>query len=462
MSEPLWKHSASSLAALIRSREVSSREVVQAHIDRVEEVNSHVNAVTLVLAESALKAADEADRTPAEGALHGVPFSIKENIDCKGSPTTQGLPAFENAFPAEDAPSVARMKRAGAIPLMRTNLPELGLRIDTDNPLRGRTFNPWDANRAVGGSSGGEAAAIATGMSPIGLGNDIGGSLRNPAFCCGITSIKATAGRIPWAMTIPAPDQTIAYGLMVSEGPMARQVADVRLGLELLSGWDPRDPFSVPAPLDASPPVTRRAALVTRFDAISMPAAFVAAIRRAGKILESAGWLVEEVQPPEIDRVNEVWGHLLANDIAHAAPVLKQLMSESSAPILQKLLDRFAPSAMAPAIVHMERYRLIRSWSHFFQTWPVVIGPVWPDRQFPINADLDPETGLDLTLRHMHFVTPGNLLGIPAVPVPMGLDQGLPLAVQVYADRWREDLCLEVAELIEQAEGSITPVSPFA
>lgn len=174
MSQPLWSQSATTLARMIREREVSSREVVEAHLERIEAVNSQVNAVTVVLAESALAAADAADRTAPRGAFHGVPFSIKENIDCVGSATTQGLPALKDAIPSVDGPTVERMKAAGAIPLARTNLPEMGLRIDTENPLRGRTYNPWNPAVAVGGSSGGEGAALATGMSPLGLGNDIG------------------------------------------------------------------------------------------------------------------------------------------------------------------------------------------------------------------------------------------------------------------------------------------------
>lgn len=249
MADELWRKSAHELARLIRDREVSSREVVSSHLARIEAVNPAVNAITVVLADSALRAADEADSKPAAGPLHGVPFTIKENIDCVGSATTQGLAAMVDAMPAVDAPVVAGMKAAGAIPLARTNLPEMGLRITTDNPLRGRTLNPWGPAHTAGGSSGGEGAALATGMSPIGLGNDIGGSLRNPAYCCGITSLKPTTGRIPHASCLPPEDFYLAAQLMCVEGPMARHVEDLRLALAVLAGRDPRDPFSVEVPL---------------------------------------------------------------------------------------------------------------------------------------------------------------------------------------------------------------------
>ncbi|MYJ02548.1 MAG: indole acetimide hydrolase, partial [Chloroflexi bacterium] len=163
MPDPLWRRTAVELAGLIRDREVSSREVVEAHLDRIVEVNGQVNAVTLVLEDTALAAAGAAARGEYQGPFHRVTVTIKENIDSLGSPTTKGVPALADAMPPSDAPVVERMKRAGAIPLARTNLPELGGRLDTDNPLRGRTFNPWNPALTPGGSSGGEAAALATG-----------------------------------------------------------------------------------------------------------------------------------------------------------------------------------------------------------------------------------------------------------------------------------------------------------
>ena len=247
--------SATELAALIAAREVSSRDVVEAHLDRIDEVNGRVNAVTVVLGASALEAADAADAAlavgsdAATGPLHGVPFTVKENIDCMGSATTHGIPALENSMPSKDAPVVARMKAAGAIVIGRTNLPEFALRLSTDNPLRGATLNPWNPLLTPGGSSGGDAAALATGMTPFGLGNDLGGSLRNPAYCCGVAALKPTAGRIPRAGSIPPLDGGIATQVMAVEGPMARTVADLRLGLQVLAGRDIRDPRSVDAPL---------------------------------------------------------------------------------------------------------------------------------------------------------------------------------------------------------------------
>ena len=459
MATELWRKCAHELAELIRGKQVSSREVVQSHLDRIAAVNGKVNAITVTLAESALQAADQADATAPTGPLHGVPFTIKENINCTGSATTHGLPALAAALPAADAPVVARMKAAGAIPLGRTNLPEMGLRITTDNPLRGRTINPWNPARTAGGSSGGEGAALATGMSPIGLGNDIGGSLRNPAYCCGIAALKSTIGRIPMVMSIPAVAQPISFRMMCVEGPMARSVADLKIAYRLLAGWHPGDPFSVPAALDG-PAVRRKVAIVTKMPFSTLPRATIVAIRKAGDVLAAAGYEVEEAVPPELARVNEIWAHVLNADLQQALPLLTPVMSESALEMLHLLLRRFDPASKTITEIYTERDRLAVAWSAFFQDYPVVIGPTWADLPFLHDADLDPETGIDTTLNRLQFITPGNLLGIPSVALPTGVADGLPTGVQVYAERWREDLCLDAASLIEARLGRITPIDP--
>src|SRR5262249_2037419 len=206
MQNELWRLGIVELAKAIREKQISSREVIQAHLDRINTVNSRLNAVTVVLDEEALRAAEAADQALARGAvpglLHGVPMTVKENIDLSGSPTTQGVVALKEALPPAESPHVTHLKRAGAIPIGRPNFPEFGLRWYTDNALRGATKNPWDATRTPGGSSGGDAVALATGMTPLGLGNDYGGSLRYPSQCCGTAAIRPTFGRVAWASSL--------------------------------------------------------------------------------------------------------------------------------------------------------------------------------------------------------------------------------------------------------------------
>src|SRR5258706_6923595 len=266
MMSEIWQLSASELAQRIADRKLSSAEVVDAHLARIEAVNPSLNAVVRVLADDARAAAVLADKKLAAGEaigpLHGVPFTVKENIDMAGLPTTWGVPALAKAVVPVDAPVVERMRAAGAIPIARTNLPDMALRIHTDSSLHGLTRNPWHPGRTAGGSSGGEAAALAAGMSAIGLGNDIGGSLRNPAGACGIASIRPTIGRVPDAGFVPAEDNLLAVQLMNVQGPMARRVADVRAALTVLAGAHPRDPWSVTVPFDVPVAAPIRVALV--------------------------------------------------------------------------------------------------------------------------------------------------------------------------------------------------------
>src|SRR5437868_3249760 len=255
MSE-IWRLTATELAQRIARRELSSAEVVDAHLARIDAINPALNAVVRVLADEARAAAALADQQLAAGdkvgPLHGVPFTVKENIDMAGLPTTWGVPALAGATVPDDAPVVERMRAAGAIPIARTNMPDMALRTHTDSSLHGLTRNPWHPGRTAGGSSGGEGAALATGMSALGLGNDIGGSLRNPASACGIASIRPSMGRVPDAGLVPSDDAMLAGQLMAVQGPMARTVADVRAALGVLSGHHPRDPWSVDVPLTSS------------------------------------------------------------------------------------------------------------------------------------------------------------------------------------------------------------------
>ena len=303
----LWRMSATELAAAISSRQVSSREVVDAHLRRIESVNKSINAVVVVLAEQSLDAAERADRAVGRGddrpRLHGVPFTVKENIDVAGTPTTQGLKALANAYPSRDAPIVERMKAAGGIVIGRTNLPSAAIRWHCESELWGATLNPWDRTRTPGASSAGEAAAIATGMSPLGLGNDGLGSLRHPAQCCGISALKPTLGRVPNASSVgPGDVATIGIQLTGVNGPLARRVADLRLAFEIIAGPTWRDPWTVPVPLSGPEPAKPiRVALVPDPAEQGTAEQVQDGVRKAGRALEDAGYVVEEVEPPGIE-----------------------------------------------------------------------------------------------------------------------------------------------------------------
>jgi amidase len=462
----LWRRSATELAKAIARGDVSSIEVVQAHLGRIAAVNAKVNAITLVLADDALQAAKEADRAVAAGetlgAFHGVPFTIKENVDVAGSPTTQGVPALANAIAPMDAPVVERLRAAGAIPLARTNLPDLGLRVHTESALHGTTRNPFDGTKTAGGSSGGEAAALATGMSPLGLGNDIGGSLRNPAYCCGIASLKPTSHRLPHASSTSPDEPVLASQLMSVEGPMARRVGDVRSAFKVLAGAHPRDPFCVPAPFDG-PPVDApiRVALVPEPPGGSTTSAVAAAVRAAGDALADAGYDVVEATPPRVEEAIEVWSRWLISELALLKPLMRPVMSADAGRFLDYAEEHIGTVDFAGSVqLQMQRHSIARAWSEFMADHPLIVGPVWTGPPFAAGWDAASKDNAVATLELIRFVLPMNLLGLPAACVPTGVVDGLPTGVQVVGWRFREDLCLDGAEAVETRLGTITPIDP--
>lgn len=466
MGDELWRLGALQLAEGIRTRRFSSREVVQAHLDRISQVNGHVNAVVKVLAESALASADQADAAVQGGArlgaFHGVPFTVKENIDIAGQPTTSGVPVFAGAIAPETAPVVERMLAAGAIPVGRTNLPDMGLRIHTDSTLYGRTKNPWDAGRTAGGSSGGEAAALATGMSPIGLGNDIGGSLRNPAHACGIVSIKPSRGVVPDTQAFPSPDRSLSSQVMLNQGVMARSVADVRAGLETVAGHDPRDPVSVPARLtDLAPGERLRVAVLAEPPGGSTHPGVAAAVRAAADALADAGHDVVEAVPPDYELSFLLWAAMLFTELHDIRDQIDLVMGEGGKVLIANALDKFPKmSSLEYYMVHAQRDGVARRWGMWFHEHPVLLSPTWSQPAFVADWDISGEEGSMGTLELMRPVLPGNLLGLPCAVVPGGMADGLPVGVQVIGDRYTDLRVLSVAQQIEDALGTITPIDP--
>ncbi len=452
------------LAEAIREKEASSRDVLEAHLGRVEQVNGDLNAIVRILADEARTAADAADAAVAAGddlgPLHGVPCTVKENIDLAGTPTTQAVSALKDAIAPVDAPTVARMRAAGAIPFARTNLPDFGLRVHTDSELHGLTHNPWNPNVTAGGSSGGEASALASGMSPIGIGNDIGGSLRNPASCCGIASIKPSTGVVPQATVIPPVDQALAPQLMAVEGPMARKIADVRAGLEILAGPDVRDPVSLPVVLtDAEPGERMRIAVLLDPPGGATDPGISAAIRTVADRLADAGHDVVEAVPPGYEDVIAQWSALLIAEVREQKELLDLVMGPGGRAIISSFdADLPATTVAEQFVLHAERYRLMREWSEFYVEYPVMLSPTWALRAFAHDADIDGSIDMIETIRP---VLAANFLGTPSAVTPAGMVDGLPVGVQVMGDRFTDLRCLTIAEEIESLVGTFTPIDPI-
>lgn len=463
----LCTQGAAELAAMIRERRVTSVEVVEAYLARIRDVNASVNAVTATLADSALPAAMAVDRAVKAGQplgpLAGVPFSIKENVDVAGSATSWGTLALAEQMASADAPIVARLREAGAIPLARTNLPDFAFRWDTASGRAGRTRNPWDATRSPGGSSGGEAAALAAGMTPLGVGNDLGGSLRVPSQMCGTAALRPSRGRVAHSASTQPWPEPMAIQMTNCQGPMARRIADLRLAFGIISAPDSRDPRWVPAPLQGPPAKGRvRVAVVRNPAGAGIDPHVLAGISRAADWLANAGYDVVDAEPPRISEVAATWFDAMWADVGLMLPGLQPIASADELTFIQaclaqevfKPVDQAAQQATWVAI-----HQHAADWNQFLQTHPIVLSPVCCERPWVVDEDV---TRIGQIAKAMRMVVPVNILGLPSCAVPVGCDEGLPQGVQLIGARFREDLLLDAAQAIEERSPPITPIEPRA
>jgi amidase len=464
MNELLGK-GAGELAHMIAKGQTTSIEVVEAHLARIAEVNADLNAITVTLADEARAAAERVDRDVAAGkplgALAGVPFTVKENIDVAGSATTWGVAALAGQVAPTDAPMVARLREAGAIPFARTNLPDFAFRWHTESGRAGHTRNPWDAARTPGGSSGGEAVALATGMTPLGVGNDLGGSLRIPAQMCGITAIKPTRGRVAEAASTEPSVQPISIQATMVAGPMARKVADLRLALGIMSAPDVRDPRWVPAPL-TGPAIDGRVRVAVVRDPLGagIDPHVRDGIDRAAGWLADAGYDVVEAEPPQIGEATHAWVQTIYADVNVMWPHLDPVAGDGVRRFIEQLrstgvfqyVDQGAQLAAWEAV-----YKLGMAWGQFLEQHPIVLGPVSCERPWLVGDDISRVAEIANAMR---MVVPVNILGLPGCAVPVGADEGLPQGVQLIGGKFREDLLLDAAQAIEDRAPVLTPMQP--
>ncbi len=467
-SEP-WRWDATDLARAIRLRQLSAREATRSVLDRCAAVNPAINAVVGVLAEEALAAADAADATLARGELlgplHGVPVSTKINVDQKGVATSNGCVPLRNLVAAEDSAVVGNLRRAGAILFGRTNTPALSMRWFTENDLHGRTLNPWSAGHTPGGSSGGAAAALAAGIGPIAHGNDLGGSVRYPAYACGVAGIRPSFGRVPAYNPTMTAERPISAQMMSAQGPLARSVRDLRLALTVMAEGDARDPWWMPAPLQGPPPSRPiRVALCADPMGGGVHPAVKEAVERAGGILASAGYAVEDVALPDYPGTVADWEAFSRTEGRIAlADGFAKLGDEGARQTFAAMMTRAPELDLASwAATAARRTTRQRAWAAFLARYPIVLLPVSLEPPFPQGLDLEGTQAFDSVFRAQAPMLAAPLLGIPGVSVPTGLADGLPMGVQVMAARWREDLALDAAEVIEAACPMPTPIAPKA
>ena len=448
--------SATHLAEAIRDKKVSSAEVVDACVRRIEEVNPKLNAVVQLNAETARSQAREADESLArgeiKGPLHGVPMTTKDALDIRGVVTTGGTMGRASRVAREDATTVARLGAAGAIMLGNTNVPELCLAGESDNLIYGRSNNPYDLSRTPGGSGGGEAAIIAAGGSPAGLGSDVAGSIRWPAHCCGIAGIMPTSGRVP--RTGHWPPLNGVLDSLFQIGPMARFVEDLALILPVISGVDWRDPHVVPMPLDAPGAVdlkSLRAAFFTD-NGVKPPSEDTAnAIRAAAKALEDEGVAVEEARPDGIEQTHDIFLALFQADAgASVRDLLEEAGTDETHPLIKRFQEIMGDKPLSAfefekLLVRMDEYRA--AMLRFMENHDVILCPVNVAPAMAHGTTLGRLPDISYTFQF-------NLTGWPGAVVRGGTsDDGLPIGIQVVARPWREDVALRVAHHLEGALG---------
>ncbi len=461
----IWRLPAGTLAQMVRAREVSAREAAAAALARLDAVNPVLNAVVDHRPADVLAQADAVDRRVAAGEdpglLAGVPVTVKVNTDQAGFASTNGLRSQKDLIAASDNPVVANLRRAGAVILGRTNTPAFSLRWFTSNLLHGATRNPRDPALTPGGSSGGAAAAVTAGIGHLAHGTDIGGSVRYPAYACGVHGLRPTLGRVA-AYNATTPERAIGAQLMAVSGPIGRTINDLRLGLHALAAPDPRDPWWVPAPLEG-PPVPRRAALCLRPGGMAVVPEVEAALHDAARRLEAAGWTVEAVEDtPSLAEATELQ---LALWLGDGFAAFADAVAREGDPGALAIVAGFRAMAEAlPADVIgsllVRRARLTREWLLFLHQHPVLLLPVSGELPFPDGLDMAGAAGFDRVQRAQLTQTGLPLMGLPGLAVSTGLVGGVPVGVQLVAGRYREDLLLLAGEAIEAGGVPPAPIDP--
>lgn len=453
MSDDLTSQSATELIRLIKTGGTSCVEVVQSYLQRIEKVNPALNAI-VTIAPDVLEQARVRDQQRADGRLagplHGLPITIKDTIDTEGLRTTYGSRLFAGHVPLQDASVVARLKAAGAIVLGKTNVPEMAIPYETDNPVFGRTNHPFDSNRTPGGSSGGEAAAIASRISVAGIGSDLAGSIRVPAHFCGIASLKPTSGVVPMEGHLPRATGTLALGACI--GPMARSVADLATLFEVMAPGIPHD-------------FTKDLRVAWYVDDHVAPVApeIVKAVQRAAESLREAGFEVRQEIPPGVSNAPRLWIELFsraANEQIReiyrgreheAGPAVSHLLQSADPLTLQDKVE--AAETLAKAVIERAQWREeLLSW---MRDTPLILSPVSATVAFEHGAARVDADGKSISVfRSASYSQTINVFGLPAAVVPVARTvAGLPIGIQVVGRPSEEHRVLAAAALIEESAG---------
>ncbi len=461
---PLWQLSACDLRDKIVRRDVTAQEVTQSALARVDEKNPSLNAIVQDLRDEAMADAERLDKAMKTsgpvGPLHGVPVTIKVNVDQTGHATTNGVVAFKDMIAPDDAPVVRNLKNAGAVVIGRTNTPEFSFRGSTDNELHGRTLNPWNDWASAGGSSGGAGSAVMAGMGTMGHGNDIAGSVRYPSTTNGATSVKPGLGRVPAWNPSQKAERGLVAQLMSVQSVLCREVRDVRLGLESLVKYDAHDPWMVPLPIEnpfgvEGSKTSNKVAFTKNVFEFELHPAVRKALDTARDALIDAGYDVVEVEPPLVRETAEAAARTLFGEVKVMMDAdVRKYGSSDIQGVFDAYYELMPPYEGDELIFAMaKRSHYVRQWNLFLEGYPLVLTPFMPNETWSWNRDLEGVEGArDVLLAGIYSISM-NLLGLPAGNVPANYNDGLPVGVQIVGKRFREDMVLNACEAIEQRVG---------
>ena len=459
-----WRLGAAEVAVRIRARDVSAEEVARDALARLDAANPAINAVVQFMPEEALAAARAVDAAFARGEdpglLAGVPVTTKVNVDQKGFPTTNGLRIQRDLIAPADNPVVANLRRAGAVFIGRTNTPAFSLHWFTRNSLHGHTRNPRNPGLTPGGSSGGAAACVAAGIGALAQGTDIGGSVRYPAYACGVHGLRPTIGRVP-AWNPGGAERAIGAQLMAVSGPIARSIADIRLALHAMAAPDARDPWWVPAPLEG-PAYPKRAALCVRPEGMPTTPEVEAALRAAGRRLQDAGWTVVETPLPPLREPARLQAMLW---LAESRRALKKALLEEDDPDASFIFSQMERRCPEPDFNAFQdglqvRAGFCREWNLFLERYPVAIMPASAEPPFPDLLDLESPDAFDRVIEAILPQVGLPLMSLPGLTVTTDLSGPAPLGVQLVGGRYREDILLAAGAILEAGGPAIAPVDP--
>lgn len=469
MTDALWAWSAGKLAHGIRTGKISSREATESAFARMDAVNPDINAVVMPMREQALKEADQADQAVREGkplgVLHGVPVTIKMNVDVAGMPRTNGLKIYADRVATDDSPVVTNLRLAGAVTVGLTNCPAFAARSATSNEMYGVTFNPWNPEVCCGGSSGGAASAVAAGIGAVAHGNDLGGSVRSPAYHCGVFGLKVTPNRIPNYNPSVTGDRPSIHQATTSQGPLARTMSGIRLGFSAMARQDARDPWWVPG----LPPADRvqGPCEVALFEAPDSAEPVVNQnLNKVAGWLEDAGYRVKRVAPPRFEETFVLHTALL--NAEREDSTLKDILRVGDEYVRRSMTTRVAvtqPEPLKSRTQYMDavamRTTILREWMLFFQRYPLL---VMPDMFVHKLAHEFDQQGEEVMARAQWAMIPHRViscLSLPALSAPCGVIDGAPIGAQLVAARFQDEFLMDVGDVIQARNGMGAPVTPF-